>query len=260
MFKLLFRKNNSNIEEFEIANKYFNVATIRTELSNCTVIPRYSALPFYNELYGDLYNLNSNLLNCIDNFNYIANFEYYNDIKKYTFKTWFDPIDIPDIPMIIKGATNSKKFQWNTHMYCTNKIDAIKKSSLLLQDSMISDQKIIFRKFEKLRTFEIGINGLPFTNEWRFFYYKNKLIDYGYYWIIADKPELATISNSAIKLVQTIANIISNKNNFFSIDIAELETGKWKIVEINSGEQSGLQSIDTNNFYKNLRQLCYSNY
>ena len=255
MYKILFRKNNSNLDEFKTASKYFDVTTLRTEANDCTVIPRYSALPFYDELCADFWNLNSNVINCVNNFNYIAKFEYYEDIKDFTFKTWFDTTNIPeDIPLVIKGVTNSKKFYWNTHMYCSNKNDAIKKTFLLQEDSMICDQSIIYRKYEKLKTFEIGINGLPFTNEWRFFYYKNQLIDYGYYWVIADKPELATISESAKSMVQDVADIISNRNNFFSIDVAELETGEWKIVEVNSGEMSGLQSINPETFYRNLRQ------
>lgn len=256
MYKILFRKNNSNKEEFEIARKYFNLTTLRTEANNCTVIPRYSALPFYSELYADLWNLNSHVVNCVNNFNYIANFEYYDDIKDFTFQTWFDSYNVPNnIPLVVKGVTNSKKFYWDSQMYCNNREDAFKKVAILRQDSMIGDQQIIYRKYQKLKTFEIGINGLPFTNEWRFFYYKNQLIDYGYYWVIADKPELATITESAKSIVQNVADIISKRNNFFSIDIAELDTGEWIVVEINSGEMSGLQSIDPDNFYKNLRNI-----
>lgn len=254
MVEILFRKNKSNLKEFEAACKYFKVKTNRTDMCYANILPRYSALPFYDELYDDVLYEHSMLVNSIEGFNYIANFEYYYDIRDFTFKTWFDIYDVPDIPLVIKGVTNSKKFQWDTHMFCKDKQDAIQKTSLLQQDSMICDQPIIYRKYEKLKTFEIGINGLPFTNEWRFFYYKDKLIDYEYYWTIADKPELATISTAAILMVQNVANIVSKKNNFFSIDVAEIETGGWKIVEINSGEQSGLQSINPDSFYKNLRK------
>lgn len=260
---ILFRKDFNFDKELEIASQYFDVYTSRTAIpQNSLVIGRYSCLPYYHEVVEDLKNLNSTLINGLYEHQYIANFDYYYDVQKDTFPTWFNLSDIPSSkrnqPIVIKGKTNSKKFQWNTHMYAENFQKAVHLSAELMNDPFIGPQGLIFREYIPLETFEIGINDIPMTNEWRLFFYKEKLITYAYYWgilediTIIDKIEPDFVKNG-IDFAKKIAKEVSEFTNFFVLDIAKTKDSKWILVEINDAQQSGLNGmIDPQKLYSNL--------
>ena len=151
---ILFRPDRYTEEEMSIACKYFNVYTNRTEIpDDSLVIPRYSALPYYRELEKDIDNIGSKLINSYQQFNYIADFKYYNDIQEYTFKTYFNSEDLPDrTRFVVKGKTNSKKHEWNTRMFANNKFIAREIASELQKDGLIGYQDIIFREYVPLLT------------------------------------------------------------------------------------------------------------
>ena len=251
---ILFRQNAENLEEYNIASKFFDIETQRTYVdANSLVIPRYSALPFFKELQCDVETLKSRLINSEQQFNYIANFEYYEDIKAYTFPTYFDGEPLPETAFVVKGKTNSRKQNWETMCFAKDKRRAIEIACDLREDSLIGQQDIIFREYQPLKTFEILIHGLPVTNEWRVFFYKSTLLSKGYYWSNAEYPEKGVFAEEAGLLAQTVANVISESNNFFTIDVAEKENGEWIVVEINSGEMSGLSLNDPRELYSNLK-------
>jgi hypothetical protein len=84
-YKILFRNLGGKFSsELEAAKKYFDVYECITEIpEDSSVIGRYSVLPFYAEVDKNLYISNSQLINNIQNHNYIAKFLYYYDIEKY---------------------------------------------------------------------------------------------------------------------------------------------------------------------------------
>lgn len=254
---ILFRPNLENEEELKIAEKYFPVSLSRSKIpSNSLVIPRYSALPYYKELEEDTTNLGSQLINSHKQFNWIADFQYYDtSVCSYTFKTYFRPIDLPnDKSFVVKGKTNSRKHQWNTHCFAKDKETAIKISCELYNDGLIGNQGIIFREYEELKTFEYLINGLPVTNEFRFFFYKDTELAHGYYWSNAEHPEYGKLDDDALNVINKVKNIVKYYNNFYVVDIAQLKEGRWKVVELNAGEMSGLSMCDPDELYGNLKK------
>lgn len=255
---ILFRKSLADDGEYEVAQNYFNVYTQRCDIpKNSTVIGRYSTLPYYKELVYDLSTRTSYLLNAYSEHKWIADFEYYEILKEYTPETWDDNTIrycTHKGPFVVKGKTNSRKHRWNTHMFAKNKIEALKVGCELMNDELIATQGILYRKYYPLITYEIGLNGLPFTNEWRFFYYKNTLLSHGYYWSIAEKM-LMSISDSGKQFAQKIANIASKYTTFFVLDVAETTEGKWILIEINDGSMSGLSENDPNILYSNLQKI-----
>lgn len=257
---ILFRINNDNTEELKIAQKYFHVEFSRVGLFNKTIIGRYSVLPYYFELESDLEKQYSILINKYWNHKYIADFKYYYDIEDVTPKTYFSSVDIPrDIPFVVKGKTNSRKSQWDTMMFASNANEAIDIACRLQADLLIGQQDIIFREYTPLVTYEIGINGQPFTNEWRVFFLFGELVSYGYYWSIAkcaeDPPGLLSFQKDGLELAKNVANRIKSKAPFVAIDVAEKQTGDWTVIEINDGQMSGLSMIDAEMFYFNLKRL-----
>ncbi len=253
---VLFRKDGLSADEYKVCCKYFNTVTSRMELKNQLVIPRYSCLPYYSQLEWDLAYNNNRMINTYEQFSWVADFHWYDELKKYTFESYnenaFPYISIAD-RWCVKGSTNSRKDRWNTHMFARNNQEAIRIACELKNDSLIGYQKIIYRRYVPLKTFETGINGLPFTNEFRFFFFKNQLLSHAFYWndLIDDEtPRIAP--QECIDLAQEIADIACEYNNFFVLDLAERESNGFILVEVNSGEQSGLSACDPDELYQNL--------
>jgi len=254
---ILFRKGMESEGELEIARKYFRVTEHRTECCDHLVIPRYSALPYYRELEQDLKNLGCSPINSYEQHRWVADFDYYEDLKEFTPESW-DEHEFPYAnhagPFVVKGRTNSRKFEWNKLMFAPTKRDAVRIGADLCLDGLLGPQGVIYRKYVPLKTFEIGINGLPFTNEHRFFMLGKELLAHGYYWSCTENTELGLITPEAIEFAYKIAAIASQHVNFFALDIAETQSGEWILIEVNDGQMSGLSEINADVLYCNLSQ------
>lgn len=218
------------------------------------VVGRYSVLPHYNELERDLSYIDCKLINSFNQHRFVADIhQWYPIVQEWTPKTWFSRWDlIPEGKYVVKGKTNSRKWRWNTHMFAEGKVNLCKVLNRLYDDVFISEQGICVREYVPLRTFEIGINGLPFTNEWRMFFLGDQLIAQGYYWGCYEREQPEDLPTEAIEFAQMIATQVSNYVNFFVLDIAQTEEGNWILIEINDGQMSGLSTIDPTTFYENL--------
>ncbi len=99
---------------------------------------------------------------------------------------------------------------------------------------------------------------MPMTNEYRCFFYKNKLVDYGYYWSCLDdlsKINIEDFEKTGLPFAKKIAKMIQKHTTFFVLDIAKDVDGKWWVVEINDGQMSGLSTIPPERFYSNLNMV-----
>ena len=249
--------------ELQYAEKYFKCidSFIDAEPGDL-VIPRYSALPFFNEVSRDIEKLGARTINSYRQHRYIANLaEWYTDLEDYTFKTWFDLIDIPPTekgPFVLKGETNSKKFLWSTHAFAKDRDTATQVYLNLLDDSLIGTQRIVIRKFEPLVTYEtISSHKLPVTKEFRVFVAYGKIISSAYYWSqseewLIENNLMPSIEEIPEEWLQQCISIVGTASNFYAIDVAQSENGKWFVVELNDGMMSGLSSNDPDILYKNL--------
>lgn len=250
---ILFRNSIETEEEFRICSSILPTKEQRTKLDPGLVIGRYSVLPYYTELEKDLATKGCKLINSYHQHNWIANFDYYEVLKDYTFETWFDIKDTPDVPMVVKGRTNSRKARWDTHMFAKNREQALLIALELLQDPLLQNQGIIYRRYVPLQTLEIGINNQPFANEFRFFFLGKEVLSYAFYWTQCERQ--GEMDGDGLTFAINMGRIISNYVNFFVIDIAKTEDGKWVLVEVNDGQMSGLSHNDPSRLYSNLRDL-----
>lgn len=258
---ILFRKSFDRDldDEFKMCQQFFNTVEYRSDLpAKSKIIGRYSTLPYYQELEYDVKKIGSELINSFSQYNYIANFEYYQDIKDYTFPTWFDSQDLPGGEYVVKGRTNSRKFNWDSLMYAPDRRTAINIGCDLMYDPLICSQGLIYRKYIPLETYEIGINGMPMTNEWRCFFLGEESLSFGYYWSTLDDTskidDVEFCRSGGLKFAEKIAKIVSKKVNFFVLDIAKTQSGDWILVEVNDGQMSGLSLNDPHVLYRNLKE------
>jgi len=256
MITILFRKNSETDNEFKICSSFFNTKEYRSLISpSSLVIGRYSVLPFYQELENELNLNNSKLINTYNQHKYIANIcNYYEDLKNFTPKTYSEWGDLPEGQYIVKGKTNSRKHNWNTHMFASNKKELINVISKLYDDSFIWEQGLVVREYVPLEKLDEGINGLPISNEWRFFYYKETMLCYGFYW--SNFPDIKiNIDKDMILFANKISKIVSVNANFFVLDIAKKENGDYILIEVNDGQMSGLSNCVPEDLYLNLQKV-----
>lgn len=262
---VLFRKsycfNDEDInKEFVISSNNFNTIEYRSLVKeNSIVIGRYSVLPYYKELENELTYKNSRLINSYNQHNYIADItNYYQDVKGYTPNTYTEWGSLPEGKYVVKGRTNSRKFEWNTKMFANSKSELLHIIKNVYGDSFLSDQGIVVRDYIPLKTFDISMNGLPITDEFRFFFYKSNLLCSGYYWSNFEEFN-HSVEDGMIKFAKKIANIIKDKANFFVLDIGKTENNDYILIEVNDGQMSGLSMCDPAKLYENLKKYIIDN-
>lgn len=209
------------------------------------VVPRYSALPFFKEFENDVKLLGGTLINTYREHQFCADMrEWSTALGDLTPKTWFRLQDARDAkgPFVLKGATNSMKFLWDTHMYAETFEDAVRVHSRLTADSLVGEQDIYIREYVPLLTHCRSDRGLPITREYRSFFYKTTELTTGYYWSThgEDVPPEWITSRPPPEFLASVVEIIARHVTFFAIDVAQKQDGGWIVVEVNDGQQSGL--------------------
>lgn len=254
---------DANEKDLEAAKKHFEVLESRLQIQpGDLVIGRYSVLPFYKEQERDILLAKAKLINSYQQHYYIANLmEWYEDLKAFTPKSWNSLEHVPsEGPFVLKGATNSRKHQWDTHMYAKNRRAAAEICVELQNDSLIGSQDIIIREYIPLKTYMYGIHGLPITKEFRFFVAYGQILSGGYYWSshIEDLKEIPSASEVPRAFLQKVIDIIGGKANFYTVDVAQTETGDWIVIELNDGQMAGLSENNPDELYDNLKKVIDS--
>jgi hypothetical protein len=252
-------------KELAAIRKYFDVYESRCEIKpGMLVIGRYSVLPFYREQERDINLMGATLINTHYQHQYIAHLmSWYGDLEGLTPRSWMNLEECPiDGPFVLKGATNSRKFQWDTHMLAKTRKDAAEICVELQNDSLLGSQDIIVREYVPLKTYMTAIHGLPITKEFRFFVAYGQILSSGYYWSshIEDLNTVPDPSEVPKKFLDTVIYRIGKKASFYAIDVAQTESGEWIVVELNDGQQSGLSENDPEVLYKNLKSTILSNF
>lgn len=258
---VLYRNSNSPAEDMAeraaIVKAGFPLITNRGQIkAGDLVIPRYSAWPFFKELVEDCLEIGAQTINTLANHNYIADLKnWVIDLKELTPDTWDRLEHLPEEgPFILKGATNSKKGYWRTHMFAKNKSEANLVHSRLCADGLIGDQTIYVRKFIKLHTYTEDLAGCPISKEFRFFIYNQRVLSSGFYWsnFVEEINPPPSPEEVPSEFIQIVLKRIGDKAKFYAVDVAQSETGEWLVIEINDGMMSGLSCNNPEVLYGNL--------
>jgi hypothetical protein len=269
---LLYRATLTPKEEIAAAQSagFFCTSSRMQIKTDDIVIGRFSVLPFYREQETDILSVGAHLVNSLLEHDYVADLRnYVADLKELTPKTWFRLEDVPKDggPFVLKGATNSKKSAWKTHMYAANFSEAVKVHSRLMEDGLIGDQNIYVRQYVPL--FKLGeiLNGMPLTEEYRIFVYCGKILSSGFYWdayhddVIEQYGSIPRLEDADIRMEQLLHAAIKRIGDhvpFYAIDIAHKADGGWMIVELNDGQMSGLSANKPDMLYQNLFKVMNS--
>ncbi len=221
-----------------------------------TVIARYSCLPFYLELDRDVSYIGAKLVNSYRQHQFIADMREWCDVLGELTPKLYDRLqDLPEVgPFVLKGQTNSKKHLWNTHMFAADKRAAGEVWSRLQDDTLISQQEIYARDYVPLKRLAEGFNGLPITKEFRFFVLGGEVISEAFYWSshVADLDAVPSADEVPTEFLNEVIGKIGDRANFYALDVAQTEDGRWIVVELNDGQMSGLSCNDPDVFYRGI--------
>lgn len=247
-------------DEAAVAEKYLPTYRLRSQIPpGSLVIGRYSVIPYYKELEEDLIANGSCMVNSYQQHAWIADLkEWYQDLRGLTPKTWFSLAEIPEEgPFVLKGATNSRKFEWNTHMFARNKREAIEVYRRLSQDGLVGEQDIYIRQFVPLRKVAEGLNGLPISEEYRFFILDGKILSGGFYWTSHMDDLTADYSAARVSqdYIQTVIDRIGSNARFVVVDIGIKEDGDPVTIELNDGQMSGPSDNNLDVLYSEMKKV-----
>lgn len=231
---------------------------------NSLVVPRYLDVRDYKDLEIRAYQKKARLINSYAAHKFVADIRaYFPFVKEWTFPVYGvgEADELPEGAYIVKGITNSLKFQWKTHMYAESKAALLKNIQQINESGLLDGQDLVIRPYVPLKQLGTTDGGLPLSNEWRLFALGGTVFSAGFYWPqlkepIRDKP----IPEDAVWLAETVAREMADRIDFVAIDVAETASGEWALVELNDGCTSGLSCINSSLFYKDLLDILTGEY
>ena len=262
--RILFRQTLAEEGEFAAAGRHFDVIESRSLIKpGDNIICRYSALPYYHELEKDVVNVGAKLINSYQEHQFVADIRnWYPILSSLTPRTWFSLEEVLDDeyegPYVLKGFTNSRKHLWLTHMFAWNKDQLRKVYFHLMDDSLIGEQGVCIRKYEKLKDYGKSLNGMPISKEFRLFILDDFVVSKGFYW--SSHPEVIKLYNPNANdipqsFIDEVVSLVGNNIKFYVVDVAQREDGSWIVIELNDAQMSGLSCIDPQQFYETLSAL-----
>lgn len=131
----------------------------------------------------------------------------------------------------------------------------------LLDDTLISQQPVYIREFEQFETFGEGVNGLPITNEWRFFVLDSEVVGCGFYW--SEHYDFVRATERGAALLESRAGAeqfvrrevvprVTGKVRFWVVDVGRSGVDEWRVVELNDGQMAGLSCVDPDKLYAHM--------
>jgi hypothetical protein len=158
-------------------------------------------------------------------------------------------------PVFIKGAVQSRKQQGWESCVANNPEELINLTESLLKLKYGSRGKVIVRKLVKLRHQRLAPNGFPMGREFRCFIYNHQILKYGYYW--DTKDDLSKLSQQEEREVLNLALLASKRLGvpYVAIDIGQLETGEWIVIETADAQFAGICQIPALELWSKLKDI-----
>lgn len=124
------------------------------------------------------------------------------------------------------------------------------------RDKRLHWQKVAVREFVPLQIVDDTSypEMVPFSYEFRVFYWKKQLVGYGRYWWLGRDYTLAKPDQEpALALAQKAADCLDVP--FLAVDIAKTRQGEWIIIEVNDGQESGYAGVNPALLWQKIARL-----
>ncbi|MCL1464767.1 ATP-grasp domain-containing protein [Argonema galeatum] len=163
--------------------------------------------------------------------------------------------NILGFPVFVKGAIQSRKSQGWESCVANNLDELVKLTEWLLKLKYSSRGRVIVRKLVNLRHTSQAPNGFPMGREFRFFIYNERVLKYGYYW--QSRNDLSKLLPEEEKEVLNLAVLASKRLGvpYVTIDIGQLESGDWIVIETGDAQFAGLGQIPVLELWNKLKDI-----
>ncbi|MDZ8189694.1 MAG: ATP-grasp domain-containing protein [Nostoc sp. ChiSLP02] len=158
-------------------------------------------------------------------------------------------------PVFVKGVVQSRKMQGWKSCRANNQEELLRLTQGLLKLKDYSRGRVIVRKLVNLFHKRLAFNGFPMGREFRCFIYNQQILEYGYYW--DGKDNLSKLSKEEEKQVLSLAVLASQqlKVPYIAIDIGQLESGEWIVIETADAQFAGLCQIPALELWNKLKDI-----
>lgn len=226
----------------------------------------------YARLYDILFAKNIELINTPDSYHHCHHLPAsYDIICAKTAKTiWFSKNQIDcdieevfrqvekvfgDSAVIVKDYVKSRKHEWDDACFIPrasdhNNLMRVTNNFLQRQGDELNEG-LVFREFLPLKFLTNHTkSAMPLAKEFRLFFLSGALLQVMYYWDEGNYSETWPDIEPFLEIARNI------KSSFFTMDIAETEDGRWKVIELGDGQVSGLpDNADVYEFYAKIKQF-----
>jgi len=145
-------------------------------------------------------------------------------------------------PVFIKGERQTSRHQKSLSIV-EGRDQFEQVMDLWESDPILRWQRIVVREFLPLRL--VGIQSsttLPKAFEFRTFWWKQRCVGFGPYWIGEHYTCTADEKSSAIALALEAARRLDV--TFLAVDVAQIQNGSWTVIEVNDGQDSGYAGVN----------------
>jgi hypothetical protein len=232
-----------------------------------TAVARIGAFDDYTALFHDLESEGISLINTPDQHQRADELPgWYRRLEGMTPESvWFEGrVDLDTIertlgwPVFVKGARQ-------THGHLKRRCIAHDRDELVAildlhdRDPMLCWQTPVFRRFVSLRPLVSSLQNphperLPGAKEIRTFWWRGRLVGQGAYWW-QDEP-YSPSETEAIAL-RSLASAAAEKMDvpFLVIDMGQLESGAWVVIECNDAQESGHAGVSPHMLWQNILEI-----
>jgi ATP-grasp domain, R2K clade family 3 len=158
-------------------------------------------------------------------------------------------------PVFVRGAVKSNKTLGWDACVAANPDELIYIVEQILSIPHRARGKAIIRQLVKLRYRSIMPGDFPRSREYRVFVYQQQIFAFGYYWDeFDDEFELTAVDRSnLIKLAIAAATKVNVP--YVIIDIGQLESGDWIVIEVGDAQFAGMSHVSIMELWSQLATI-----
>ncbi|WP_298252837.1 ATP-grasp domain-containing protein [Bradyrhizobium sp.] len=160
-----------------------------------------------------------------------------------------------EFPMFVRGAVKSNKDQGWAACVAHDHAELRGIADRLLTRDRRSRGKVVARRLVKFRAIATDSQSFPIGREYRAFIYGDTVLAFGFYWDeYVDSSPLSAAEEQILRaLVIEAARRVGTP--FLAVDVGQLETGEWIVIEVSDGQFAGLSHIEILDLWSKLANI-----
>lgn len=158
-------------------------------------------------------------------------------------------------PLFIKGTVQSRKSRGIRACVASSVAELSTIVQTLFDLPIRSRGRVVIREFVRLRHERLAPGNFPVGREYRVFVYRGQVLSLGYYW--GGQDSLARLLPGEESAVRQLALEAAARTRvpYLAVDIGQIESGDWIVVEIGDGQFAGLSQVSPLKLWNKLSEF-----